>query len=107
MGRTNPTYRDQLSQLETDWDSFRRGLRASEQAAFDQLFEHGRAYAHAASYCNHTDPERAFLLSILLAHQRTIRELEAELDTLRGTGDDTSPDSDAHEGANSEHAVQD
>lgn len=85
MGRTNPTYRDQLRRLESDWDPFRRALRAAEQDAFDQLFEHGRAYAHAASYCNHTDPERALLVSMLLAHERKISQLEAQLEEQRTT----------------------
>lgn len=83
MGRTNPTYRDQLRHLESDWEPFRRALRAVEQDAFDQLFEHGRAYAHAASYCNHTDPERALLVSTILAHERKISQLEAQLEAQR------------------------
>ncbi len=74
MGRTNPTYRDQLTRLEADWNDYRRGLRASEQAYFDALFEHGRTYAHAAGYLNHPTPEIAFLLSVVLAHERQLAE---------------------------------
>lgn len=72
MGRTNPTYRDQLTRLEKDWNDYRRGLRASEQVHFDSLFEHGRTYAHAAGYLNHPTPEIAFLVSVVLAHERQL-----------------------------------
>lgn len=87
MGRTNSTYRDRLSALEDEFGSYRRGLRASEQAHFDQLFEHGRTYAHAAGYLNHPDPEIAFLLSVLLAHERQIAHLSDQLTALQ-EGDD-------------------
>lgn len=77
MGRTNPTYRDRLDSLEREWAAYRRGLRASEQEHFDRLFEHGRTYAHAAGYLNHPTPEIPLLLSLLLAHERRLAELES------------------------------
>lgn len=80
MGRTNPTYRDRLDALEREWDAYRRGLRAAEQAQFDRLFAHGREYAHAAGYLNHPTPEFPLLVSILLAHERRLAALERQLD---------------------------
>lgn len=82
MGRTNPTYRDRLDALEGEWQPYRRALRASEQAAFDRLFEHGRAYAHAAGQRNHTTPELPLLVSMLLAHERRLAALDRRLDEL-------------------------
>lgn len=82
MGRTNPTYRDRLSNLEQEWSEYRRALRTADQPHFDQLFEHGRTYAHAAGYHNHPNPEIPLLVSVLLAHQRelaTLNERVAEL----------------------------
>lgn len=79
MGRTNPTYRDQLRALERDWKGYRRGLRADEQSHFDRLFEQSRAYAHAASYYNPTTPEYALFLTLLLAHERRLAALEQEI----------------------------
>lgn len=79
MGRTNPTYRDRLDRLEREWAEYRRGLRAADKRYFDQLFEHGREYAHAAGYLNHPTPELPLLVSILLAHERRLAALEAEL----------------------------
>lgn len=81
MGRTNPTYRDQLTRLEDDWNDYRRGLRASEQAHFDSLFEHGRTYAHAAGYLNHPTPEIPLLFSVLLAHERQLAALANQVET--------------------------
>jgi hypothetical protein len=76
MGRTNPTYRDYLQEREDDWQSFRRGLRREYQADFDRLFDRARAHADAAGYHNSTDPDLALLLSILLAHEHAICELQ-------------------------------
>lgn len=83
MGRTNPTYRDRLDSLEREFESYRRGLRASEQEHFDRLFEHGRTYAHAAGYLNHPNPEIPFLLSVLLAQERRLAQLDDRLAALR------------------------
>lgn len=83
MGRTNPTYRDRLSDLEREFETYRRALRASEQVHFDRLFEHGRTYAHAAGYLNHSNSEIPFLLSVLLAHERRIAQLAEQVATLQ------------------------
>lgn len=88
MGRTNPTYRDRLATLERDWKPFRRALRADEQPHFDRLFEHGREYAHAATYSNPPDPERALLVSALLAHERRLATLDTRLSDLEARLDE-------------------
>ena len=80
MGRTNPTYRDALRGLESEWDPMRRGLRREYQADFDRLFSRARGFADAAGYANPPDPERALLLSLLLAHEVELRELRDELE---------------------------
>ncbi len=82
MGRTNPTYRDRLVSLEREWQAYRRGLRAADQPHFDQLFEHGRNYAHAAGHLNHPTPEFPLLVSILLAHERRLDELDQRLRSI-------------------------
>ena len=89
MGRTNPTYRDRLSGLEQEWGHYRRALRISDQPHFDQLFEQGRTYAHAAGYLNHPTPEIPLLLSILLAHERRLAELQDRIDDIDDIDDPT------------------
>lgn len=86
MGRTNPTYRDALRHLETEWRSMRRALRREYQADFDRLFDRARGYADAAGYANPPDPERAFLLSLLLAHEAEVRRLHDRIDELERDG---------------------
>lgn len=80
MGRTNPTYRDAIRQLESRWEPMRRGLRRQYQADFDRLFDRAREFADAAGYANPPDPERALLFSLLLAHEVELRRLEDRLE---------------------------
>lgn len=80
MGRTNPTYRDYLQRFEDQCQPLRRGLRHEYKADFDRLFERAQTHADAAGYLNSTDPELAILLSILLAQEHDIRQLQAELE---------------------------
>jgi hypothetical protein len=95
MGRTNPTYRRWLQQFEEHYQSFRRALRADDQPAFDQVFEQGHQHADAAGYLNSTDPEIAFLISVLVAQERRLQALEATEDRPPGEGDSDTPPSSA------------
>lgn len=86
MGRTTPTYRDAIRSLEERWAPMGRSLRREYQEDFDRLFERARAFADAAGMANPTDPERALLLSLLLAHEvecrllaERVADLEADL----------------------------
>ncbi len=80
MGRTNPTYRDALRRLESEWEPMRRALRREYQDDFDRLFDRAREFADAAGYANPPDPERALVLSLLLAHEVELRRLREERD---------------------------
>ncbi|NHN58684.1 MULTISPECIES: hypothetical protein [Halorussus] len=80
MGRTNPTFRDFLDRYEDDWTAYRRGLRRRHKPHFDRLFERARRHADAASYMNATDPEIAFLVSVVLAQEVELRELRDRVD---------------------------
>jgi hypothetical protein len=83
MGRTNPTYRDFLDSYEREFGDYRRGLRRRYQSDFDSLFDGAREFADAAGYANHLDRDVLVLLSMLLAHEGTVREQESEIDELR------------------------
>ncbi|SFS68337.1 hypothetical protein [Halostagnicola kamekurae] len=80
MGRTNPTYRDAVSSLESEWGPMRRALRREYQGDFDRLFERARGFADAAGHANATDPERALVLSVLLAHEVELRQVRGRLE---------------------------
>ncbi|WP_336037942.1 hypothetical protein [Halobacterium yunchengense] len=80
MGRTNPTYRDHLDAYEQRCQPFRRALRYEYEQDFDRLFERARNHAHAAGHLNDVDPERAAVLSMLLAQEAELRALRERLD---------------------------
>ncbi|MFC7228532.1 hypothetical protein N0B31_14060 [Salinirubellus salinus] len=80
MGRTNPTYRDTLTAVESRWSAYRRALRRRDQPHFDAVFGHGRAHADAAGQLNHAEPLFPLLVSALVEQERRIAELEAALD---------------------------
>ena len=82
MGRTNPTYRDQLSAIEDEWGAYRRALRRQDQDTFDQLFVYARDHADAAGNLNHADPLAPVWMAIALEQDRRISELEARVDNL-------------------------
>lgn len=84
MGKTNPTYRDQIRAFEQEWSTFRDWLRRRHQPHFDQLVEHAQNHADAGGAQNPVEPKWAILVSICLAQQRELTELEEEVTILEG-----------------------
>lgn len=82
MGRTNPTYRDRLGNLETEWQTYRRSLRRADQARFDRLFSYACDHADAAGHLNHADPLAPVWMAIALEQQRRIDDLEERVAAL-------------------------
>jgi len=80
VGRSNPTYRDTLRHLEERWSDYRRALRRRDQEHFDRLWEHASGYADAAGYQNRERNLDLVLVSVILAQERRIAALEAELE---------------------------
>jgi hypothetical protein len=87
MGRTTPTFRDQLRGYEEDWRAYRRALRQRDQPHFDRLFEHAAAHADAAGALNAAEPLHPILVSIALEQERRLRDLESRVDALRARVD--------------------
>lgn len=82
MGRTNPTYRDQLAAVEDEWGAFRRVLRRQNKPRFDQLFVYARDHADAAGNLNPADPLAPVWMSVVLEQERRIDELEDRVESL-------------------------
>lgn len=82
MGKTNPTYRDRIAEFEDEWGKFRGWLRRQHQPHFDQLITHARNHADAGGAQNPVEPKWAILVSICLAQQRAIAELEERVEEL-------------------------
>lgn len=87
MGRTNGTYRQHLDDYEQRCQSFRRALRRERKPDFDRVFERARNHAHAAGHLNVPDPERAAILSVLVAQEAAIRDLREQLADLQQASD--------------------
>jgi len=83
MGRTNPTYRDQLGAIEDEWGAYRRALRRRDQPIFDRLFVYARDHADAAGNLNHADPLAPIWISICLEQEKRIAELEDRIEQIR------------------------
>ncbi|WP_331236099.1 hypothetical protein [Natronorarus salvus] len=94
MGRTNPTYREFLRRYRERCAPYRRGLRRGWQADFDRLFERAERHAAAAGQLNATDPEPVVLLSMLLSHERELRQLREAVDAVGDGGDKESVGAD-------------
>ena len=82
MGRTNPTFRDRLRGLETEFSDYRRALRRRDRPHFDRLFEHARDHADACGYLNHDTPFVPVLFALALEQEARLAALDARLDAL-------------------------
>ena len=80
MGRTVESYRVALEGEISRWSGFERALRAPEREAFEELMDMCRSHAsEAGNACNPILFE-PMVMSILLAQQMRIRQLEKNLE---------------------------
>lgn len=89
MGRTVPTFTMVLQQEMESWSKFRRGLRKEDQELFDDLFRAARMQLASSAYAARAIPFESIAMSMLLAQQVMIRELErrvARIEKHDGTG---------------------
>ncbi len=82
MGRTNPTYRNQLENIKTEWNSYRDVLRRENKEYFDVLFEYAEKNADAASHQNHRNHMISILFSIALEQEKQINSLQRRISEL-------------------------
>src|ERR1700719_144691 len=82
MGRTVPTFREQIQQATEHWVKFRRTLRREDQQYFDRLFRIVRSYTYAATYQCHDNPMEAILLSIVLDQEKRMTQHALRLEAI-------------------------
>lgn len=82
MGRTQPTYRNQIASLEDEWDAFGRTLRRRYHEPYERLWVHARDFANAGGAVNAGDPMKTVLLSICLAQEHELQRLRATVEQL-------------------------
>ncbi|MCZ6775267.1 MAG: hypothetical protein O7D34_02280 [Ignavibacteria bacterium] len=85
MGRTVPTFTMVVQQEMESWSKFRRGLRREDQDAFDDLFRAARLQLASSAYAARPIPFESIIMSMLIAQQRVIQELQRRLTVERPT----------------------
>lgn len=88
MGRTQPTFRNLLDRLVSEWSDYRRGLTAREREVFDALWQKARAHASASSNANRLHPMEAVFMSILLEQERELRRFRRTLRDMPDASDE-------------------
>ncbi|MBP1648036.1 MAG: hypothetical protein H6Q30_1481 [Bacteroidetes bacterium] len=79
MGRTVPTFTMVLQAEVDSWSKFRRGLRKEDQEALDELFRAAHMQLAGSAYAARAIPFESVAMSMLLAQQRMIKELQQEI----------------------------
>jgi hypothetical protein len=82
MDRTAESYRISLEQEISRWNGFVRALRKDDREAFEELMEMGRSFATEGSNATQPATFEPMVMSILLAHQKNLQELECKLNEL-------------------------
>jgi hypothetical protein len=83
MGKTVPSYRMALEEEIDRWKGFRKALPSEdEREAFDELMDMCRNYASAGSCATNPIIFEPMVMSIMLAQQKKLRELEYKLNDV-------------------------
>ena len=82
MGRTVPTFTMVIQQEMESWSKFRRGLRKEDQETFDELFRAARLQLASSAYAARPIPFESIAMSMLLAQQGMIKELQCRITQL-------------------------
>ncbi len=83
MGKTVESYRMALEDEIRRWSGFDKALRTEDKAAFDALMDACRSFASAGSNATQPILFEPMVMSILLAQEKKIRQLEKALDAVK------------------------
>ncbi|MBX8640044.1 MAG: hypothetical protein M1351_02915 [Candidatus Thermoplasmatota archaeon] len=76
MGRTVPTFREEMERIIGRWERFGKGMRSDDRVYLDRIVAKARHNAAASAYAALLNPVEGMLLSVLI-------EQEKEIDGLR------------------------
>ncbi|MBX8632278.1 MAG: hypothetical protein KIY12_06590 [Thermoplasmata archaeon] len=76
MGRTVPTFREEMERIVARWEKFGRAMRSEDRPYLERVISKARRNAAASSYSAMLNPVEGMLLSVLI-------EQEKEIDGLR------------------------
>ena len=83
MGKIVESYRLALESEIGRWNSFDRALRKADREAFGELMDMCRSYASESSNATNPIVFEPMIISILLAQQVKIRQIECKLEILK------------------------
>lgn len=78
MGRTVPTFRNEMESIFRRWEKFGNALRKEEKVYFERLLEKARRHSDAASYAAFHNPVEGVLLSLLMEQEKEIEHLKSK-----------------------------
>ena len=76
MGRSVPSYRNQLEHMISRWNSYRKALPAGERTYLDSVIQKARRHAAEGAALGAVDPLEPLLLAVLLEQEKRISRLE-------------------------------
>ena len=82
MGKTVESFRMALEGEISRWSGFARALRKPDREAFDELMDMCRTYASESSCATNPIIFEPMVMSIMLAQQKKLRELEYKLNEV-------------------------
>ena len=80
MGKTVESYRMAIEGEISRWNGFARALRKDDREAFEEMMDMCRGFASEAGNATNPILFEPMIMSILLAHQMRIRQLEKNLE---------------------------
>jgi len=90
VGRSLPSYRDQLEQTLSRWQAYRRALSPRERPFFDRVEAMARAHAAQGAFLGSVDPIEPLLLAVLVEQEKRLEALEGRhtLEAVMASGTD-------------------
>lgn len=83
MSRTFESFKEALEQEINKWNGFAIALRRGDRESFDALIDMCRSYAPEGSCSEKTTVLETMEMSIILAHDTRIRQLEETLNAVK------------------------
>jgi len=85
LGKTVPSYRMILEREIQKWQGFLNALRSDDKRTFEEMMNECRCHASAAGAATRPIVSEAMFMSILLSHQKNLKEFKAALERLKST----------------------
>jgi len=79
VGRSVPTFREELENILHRWEIFGSALRKEERSYLDSVIARARHLSYASAYAIFQNPVESALLSVLVEQEKEIERIKAIL----------------------------